>query len=141
MPGRALPKTQTPFRLYGWKGVFARLPIRSAAFQAGAASKKSLCVTSGKLKKDLGKDKSSLVGLFIPAPYLSIVTLYQVNQLPYETQLAAVFSNGTFLATRWQAENEAVNLYELLSLRSFSSSKGLKDYAVSVRLPDWLGEQ
>lgn len=83
------------------------------------------------------------------------MTLYQFNLLPYETQLAAALNDGTFVATRWQAENEAVNLYslpghffvevtydtvanELVDLRSFSTSAGLEDYAVSVRLPDWL---
>lgn len=91
----------------------------------------------------------------MPAPYLATMTLYQFNQLHYKAQLAAVFHDGTFVATRWQAENEAVNLYsllghffveltydtavnELLGLRSFSTSNGLEDYAVYVRLPDWL---
>ena len=66
------------------------------------------------------------------------------------------YREGTFLATRWQAGNEAVNLYELpgrffveliydtaanevLGLRSFSSLEGLEDYAVYVQLPDWIG--
>ena len=82
------------------------------------------------------------------------MTLYQFNQLLHKNQLAAALVEGTFLATRWQAEDEAVNLYvlhgffvevtydtaanELLGLRSFSSSAPLEDYAVSVRLPDWL---
>lgn len=83
------------------------------------------------------------------------MTFYQFNQFPHETQLTAVFSFGTFLATRWQAENEAVNLYalhgffaelvydtavnELLDLRCFTSSAPLEDYTVSVQLPDWMG--
>ena len=54
----ALPKTQTPFRPCGWKGVFARLPNWFTAFQAVAASKKSLGVTLGKAEKVLGKDKA-----------------------------------------------------------------------------------
>lgn len=85
------------------------------------------------------------------------MTLYQFNQLLYEAQPAAALKDGTLLATRWQAENEAVNLYELpgrffvevtydtaanelLGLRSFSSRGPLEDYAVSVQLPGWLTE-
>lgn len=85
------------------------------------------------------------------------MTLYQFNQLPYNAQLAAALNEGTFLATRWQAENEAVNLYELpgrffvevtydtaanelLDLRSFRHPSQLEDYAVYVQLPDWLSE-
>ena len=85
------------------------------------------------------------------------MTFYQFDQLTYEVQLATVHETGTFLAMRWQAENQAVkNLYalpgrfsvevthdtaanELLGLRSFSSSEPLEGFAVSVRLPDWIG--
>ena len=82
------------------------------------------------------------------------MTFYQFNQLPYETQFTAVFSFGTFLARRWQDEHEVVNLYalhsffvevsfdtaanELRGLRSFNGAQGLEDYAVRVRLPDWM---
>ena len=89
------------------------------------------------------------------ASRLAAVTHDQFNQLPYPIQLARTCNDGTFLATRWQAENEAGNLdslpgrfcvevtYDtaangLLGLRSFHHAKGLEEYAVSVRLPDWL---
>ena len=85
------------------------------------------------------------------------MTLYFFNALPYELQLIAVFEAGTFLATRWEEENEAVNLCHLLGgvfievyynthnneitrLESFVSSDPLEDYAVSVRLPAWLSD-
>ena len=84
------------------------------------------------------------------------MNLYQFNALPYDQQLAAALNGGTFLATRWQAENEAVNLYEmpgrffvevtydtaaneLIDLRSFNTLALLEDYAVYVQLPDWMG--
>lgn len=83
------------------------------------------------------------------------MTLYHFNLLPYEAQLGAVYATGSFLATRWQAEHESVNLYELpgrflveltydgeanavIDLCSFRSGPRLENYAVSVRLPDWL---
>ncbi|GAB3721190.1 hypothetical protein GCM10027594_01500 [Hymenobacter agri] len=86
---------------------------------------------------------------------LAAVNSYHFNQLHHKVQLAAVFHLGTFLATRWQAESEAVNLYAmpgnffveltydtatngLLDLRSFRNTAGLAAYAVSVQLPDWL---
>ena len=88
-------------------------------------------------------------------PYLVTVTIDQFNRQPYKVQLAAVYDTGTFLATRWQAENEAVNLYHLpggifveltydtaanslLDWRSFTSSTQLEDYAVSIQLPEGL---
>jgi hypothetical protein len=37
--GLSLPKTQTLFQPYGWKSVFAWLPIRFVAFQARSASR------------------------------------------------------------------------------------------------------
>lgn len=84
------------------------------------------------------------------------MTLYQFNQLLYKTRLGAALNSGIFLATRWQAENEAVNLYELpgrffvevtydtaanelIDLRSFNNPALLEDYAVYVQLPDWIG--
>lgn len=86
------------------------------------------------------------------------MNLYFFNALPYDLQLVAVFETGAFLATRWQAENEAVNLYELpgrffvevtydtatnelVGLLGFSDPAGLEDYAVYVQLPDWMGSR
>ena len=103
----------------------------------------------------MGKDKPTSGAFSCPLPTLPAVAFYQFNQLPYEAQFASALNDGTFLSTRWQAENEAVNLYamprrffveliydtaanELLGLRSFSNSEGLEDCAASVRLPDWL---
>jgi hypothetical protein len=52
----SLPKTQTPFRPRGWKGVFARLPGWFAALQLGSVEK-SHNVASEKAEKVSGKDK------------------------------------------------------------------------------------
>ena len=93
----------------------------------------------------------------MPVPCLvRPMTLYEFNLLPYERQLAAVYDTGRFVMTRWEAENEAINLYELpgyffvelyydtaanelFRLRSFRGAAQLEDYAVYVQLPEDLG--
>lgn len=89
-------------------------------------------------------------------PYLaSPMTLSQFNTLPDEQQLALVYAQGAYVATRWQEAYEAVLLYQLpgcffveltydtetnvlVGLRSFHHAEGLEEYAAYVRLPDWL---
>ena len=85
------------------------------------------------------------------------MTLQQFQMLPNESQVAAVFAAGTFMATRWQEVDEAVHLYEMpggffaeltynttynkvLYPASFAANDKdkLEDYAMFVRLPDWL---
>ena len=85
------------------------------------------------------------------------MALPEFNLLFSEGQLSTVFSTGHYLARRWQAEDEAVHLYELpgrffaeltynttrneiIDLLSFGpdDKDQLEDYAVAVRLPDWL---
>lgn len=87
------------------------------------------------------------------------MTLADFNALPYPRRIAHVFDRGHFLATRWQAEKEAVNLYELtgrffaeltydltanriVDVLAFdrSDANRLADYTVSMRLPYWLQE-
>ena len=41
------------------------------------------------------------------------MTLDQFNTLPYEQQLALVYADGGYVATRWQEVYEAVLLYQL----------------------------
>jgi hypothetical protein len=41
------------------------------------------------------------------------MTLSQFNQLPYEQQLALVYAEGGYVATRWQKVYETVQLYQL----------------------------
>ena len=43
------------------------------------------------------------------------MTLEEFQTLSEESQLAAVFASGTFVATRWQEEHEAVHPYEMPS--------------------------
>ena len=88
---------------------------------------------------------------------VSLMTLKHFQALPPGQQLAAVYEGGQFVATRWQAEHEAVNLYELpgrffaeltydtvrnevLDVLGFDRHEPdrLADYAVSVGLPTWM---
>lgn len=87
------------------------------------------------------------------------MTFEEFQTLPEESQMAAVFANGTFVATRWQEEHEAVQLYkmpsgffaeltynttdnEVLYPGSFDANDPdrLEDYAMFVRLPNWMPE-
>ena len=85
------------------------------------------------------------------------MTLEEFQALPEESQVAAVYATGAFVATRWQEVDEAVQLYEMpggffaeltynttlnqvLNQASFGydDKDKLEDYAMFVRLPDWL---
>lgn len=87
------------------------------------------------------------------------MTFEEFQTLSEESQMAAVFATGTFVATRWQEEHEAVHLYEMpdgffaeityntadnevLYPGSFDANNNdkLEDYAVFVRLPGWMPE-
>ncbi|UOQ53032.1 hypothetical protein [Hymenobacter cellulosivorans] len=79
------------------------------------------------------------------------ITHYAFRALPFPEQLAAIWAEGTFLATRWE-EEDAVNLYhlgtffcevyydpdtnELLRTRTFTSRTCLEDYAAYIKLDD-----
>ncbi|MGI4735529.1 MAG: hypothetical protein ACRYG7_10160 [Janthinobacterium lividum] len=83
------------------------------------------------------------------------MTFYAFRQLSPVVQLYWVLKNGTFLAQRWEADDDGVNLYhcadegrgffvevgvdygqeEPVVLRSFVSSVPLEDYSHYVRLP------
>jgi hypothetical protein len=77
---------------------------------------------------------------------------YTFRLLALSEQLAIVWQEGTFLATRWE-EEDAVNLYYmeggffaevfcdqhqevLLRTRTFTSRKCLEDYMPYIRLDD-----
>jgi hypothetical protein len=79
------------------------------------------------------------------------MTLCEFNLLPYERQLVAVFTLGTFLAHR-TIDEDAINLYHLpgdffvevyynthtgqvLLLQSFTSTMLLENYTSSIELP------
>ncbi|HEX8349153.1 MAG TPA: hypothetical protein VF598_04260, partial [Hymenobacter sp.] len=99
-------------------------------------------------------------GALCPLPTLSSMTLAEFHALPYEPQLATVHATGTYLARRRQEEYEACLLYEmpsrffveltyhidtneiqyLFAFEAGSENDRLPDYAMVVRLPDWLPE-
>ncbi|MGI4820395.1 MAG: hypothetical protein ACRYFV_04200 [Janthinobacterium lividum] len=79
------------------------------------------------------------------------MTLCEFNLLPYERQLVAVFTLGTFLAHR-AVDEGAINLYHLpgdffvevyynthtgqvLLLQSLTSTAPLENYMLSIELP------
>ena len=79
------------------------------------------------------------------------MTLYEFNALPDERQVALVFDQARFLATRWE-EEDAVNRYvlpggpfveifydthanETTRLRAFTHSALLEVYPVGIPLP------
>lgn len=86
------------------------------------------------------------------------MTLVQFNALPDEQQLALVYAEGAYLATRWQEVYEAVLLYQmpsrffveltydtetnevqyLFAFEAGGEDDRLPDYAMFVKLPDWL---
>ena len=88
------------------------------------------------------------------------MTLHQFNALTEESQLAAVYATGTYVARRWQEVYEAVLLYEmpgrffvklnyhvdtnevqyLFPFAAGSEDDRFADYALFVQLPDWLPE-
>jgi hypothetical protein len=83
------------------------------------------------------------------------MTLYQFRCLSSVMQLYWVLKHGTFLAQRWEADDDGINLYHCADegrgffvevgvdddqeqpvvLRSFVSSVPLEDYAHGVQLP------
>ena len=88
------------------------------------------------------------------------MTLYEFNQLPYARQLAHVFAEGSYIARRWDDVHQAVKLYQLsggffvevnydvdrneithlFAFEAGSEDDRLEDYAMFVKLPDWLPE-
>ena len=85
------------------------------------------------------------------------MSFYSFRLLSPVMQLYWVLKHGTFLAQRWEADDEGVNLYhcaeegrgffvevgvaedggQAIVLRSFVSSVPLEDYSHYVRLPEW----
>ena len=83
------------------------------------------------------------------------MSFYAFRQFSPVMQLYWVLKHGTFLATRWEADDDGVNLYHCADegrgffvevgvddgqeqpvvLRSFVSSVPLEDYSYGVRLP------
>jgi hypothetical protein len=83
------------------------------------------------------------------------MTFYAFRQLSPVVQLYWVLKHGTFLAQRWEADDDGINLYHCadegrgffvevgvddgqeqpMVLRSFVSSVPLEDYAHGVQLP------
>ncbi|MBH8558961.1 hypothetical protein [Hymenobacter negativus] len=88
------------------------------------------------------------------------MALAQFNALPYEQQLALVYAEGAYIATRWQEVYEAVLLYQLpsgffaeltydtetnevqylVAFEAGGENDRLPDYAMFVKLPGWLPE-
>lgn len=86
------------------------------------------------------------------------MTQDEFNALPHDRQFVAVLNSGTYLARRWQEVDKAVQLYqmpggffaeltynashnEILYTEGFGlkEQEKLADYAMFVKLPDWLG--
>jgi hypothetical protein len=83
------------------------------------------------------------------------MTLYAFRLLSPVVQLYWVLKHGTFLAQRWEADDDGINLYhcadegrgffvevgvdygqeQAVVLRYFASSAPLEDYAHGVQLP------
>lgn len=88
------------------------------------------------------------------------MTLYQFRALPDEAQLATVHATGSSIARRWDDVHQAVLLYQLpgglfvelnydvehneithlFAFEAGSEDDRLEDYAMFVKLPDWLLE-
>ncbi|MBO2010856.1 hypothetical protein [Hymenobacter negativus] len=86
------------------------------------------------------------------------MTLHDFNQLSDEVQLAYLFQRGTYLARRWDDFHQAVQLYQvpsgffvelnydvekneiefLFAFEAGSEDDRLPDYAMFVKLPDWM---
>ncbi|MBH8567311.1 hypothetical protein KB206_00330 [Microvirga sp. STS02] len=86
--------------------------------------------------------------------------LAQFNALTDEQQLALVYAEGAYVATRWQEVYEAVLLYQLpggffaeltydtetnevqyiFAFEAGGEHDRLPDYATFVKLPGWLPE-
>ncbi|TGE20905.1 hypothetical protein [Hymenobacter metallicola] len=79
------------------------------------------------------------------------ISHYGFRALPFEQQLAVIWQEGTFLATRWE-EEDAINLYhmgtffaevyydpdtnELLRTGAFTSTRCLENYTCYIQLDD-----
>ncbi|MBH8559006.1 hypothetical protein [Hymenobacter negativus] len=86
------------------------------------------------------------------------MTFYQFSLLPNEAQLATVHAVGNYLARRWDDVHQAVMLYQmpggffvelnydvdqnkvthLFAFEAGTENDRLEDYAMFVKLPDWL---
>ena len=88
------------------------------------------------------------------------MTIHAFAHLSTEVQLAYVYRQGTYIARRWDDFHQAVNLYQLpdgffvelnydtdqneithlFAFEAGSEDDRLPDYAMFVKLPDWLPE-
>ena len=86
------------------------------------------------------------------------MTIYQFNKLSEDAQRAYVYNQGNYIARRWDDVHQAVLLYQmpaglfvelnydmelnnvthLFAFEAGSEDDRLPDYAMFVRLPDWL---
>ena len=94
----------------------------------------------------------------MPTPYLAAMTVHDFNQLSDEVQLAYVHQRGNYLARRWDDYHQAVQLYQmppgffvelnydveqnqidfLFAFEAGGEDDRLPDYAMFVKLPDWM---
>ena len=72
--------------------------------------------------------------LFETVPYLVPVTLYQFNQLPEDQQIALVYAECTYVATRSQEVYETVLLYLLRRLAISQLLLGFRVAACAIFL-------
>ena len=88
------------------------------------------------------------------------MTFDEFQALTEQEQLAAVYATGAYVATRWQEVYEAVLLYQMpggffveltydtetnevqycFAFAAGSEDDRLADYAMFVKLPDWVPE-
>ena len=88
------------------------------------------------------------------------MTTRNFNLLPEKVQLAYVYRRGTYIARRWDDVHQAVLLYQLpgglfvelnydvnenqvtflFPFEAGGEDDRLEDYAMFVKLPDWLPE-
>lgn len=88
------------------------------------------------------------------------MNIQNFNLLPDEVQLVYTYNQGTYIARRWDDVDHAVLLYRLVDgffvevnynvdknkvtflfpFEEGSEDNRLPDYAMFVRLPDWLPE-
>ncbi|WP_426062046.1 hypothetical protein [Hymenobacter sp. B1770] len=86
------------------------------------------------------------------------MTIHSFNVLSNEVQQAYVYREGIYIARRWDDFHQAVNLYQmpdgffvelnydtdqnrvthLFAFEAGSEDDRLPDYAMFVKLPDWL---
>ena len=88
------------------------------------------------------------------------MTVPEFNQLSFEVQHAYVFQRGTYIARRWDDVHQAVQLYQVpagffvevnydvdkneieffFAFEAGGEDDRLPDYAMFVKLPDWMPE-